>query len=431
MLDVEKVNVEEIASDLNDFTQRVEVLTSREPIQQPWPTPRILGRKNRERLWQRYLAYFSNPSRPHGFEGRFLEKVLEIFTEQDAFDQELFHPDWESIEVEIEATGEEGRPDILIYQENRWFLCIELKVNAEYDPDQLERYTVATELGGINVKEYDADRRFYVYIDIDSPADFINHSETNHLFRLVRWQDIVPAIDAVLSPPSSHYPARTIEQLEDFRSTIASKTNMNEDDTVRQLKDEYVKHREAIAAANSAGEEFVAQQLAHDWVEAITPGGKYEPEFWDEHWDIHYRESEASPGWGQIYRRNWKQDGDIDIDVHFEHKPKWRYFREGTLKFTLEIEGNTDSNGEMKECWNHYRDEIAERAPETMEIRKPGYGNKYMMESKDSAYSYSAGDPEDYFSELQSALEDNTPVIAVINTMVDSLPIEDPEIVKL
>lgn len=427
----DQVGVEQIRSDLNDFAQRVDALTDRDNIRRPWPTLRILGRRNRERLWQQYLAYFSNPSRPHGFEGRFLEALLDTFTEHGTFNQAFFHPDWDSIEVETEASGAEGRPDLLIHQESRWLLCIEMKVDAEYDSDQLKRYTNATELSDVKINEYDPERRFYVYIDTDRPRGFSNHFNTEHSFQLVTWEDIVPAIDTLLSPPNEHHPARSIQQLNDFRSVIANKLDMNEDNTIHQLKDEYVKHRDAIEAADNAGEEFVAQYLAHDWVGAITPGGDYTPSFWNEHWDIHYRESQDSPGWGQIYRENWKQDGDIDIDIHFEHKPRWKHFREGRLKFTLEIEGNSDAITDINECWKHYQDEIDERTPDTMEIRSPGYRNKYMMESEEGAYSYSAGDPDAYFSALQSALEDNEAIISILNTMIDSLPIDDPETVDL
>lgn len=430
-MDITAQNVDEVTSDLQEFAQRVEALTERGDIRHPWPTLRILGRRNRERYWQRYLAYFLDPSKSHGFRDELLEEVLGVIEEKTDFSRDFLHPDWELVEVETEADGDEGRPDILIYQPNRWFVCFEMKVNASYDADQLRRYLGATEFGNLDVTEYDPERQFYIYIDTERPTDFPPDSDSNSQFKLVTWEEIAKTIDAVTAPPNGHRPVRSVEQMRDFRELISYKTNMDQDDsTYRKLKDEYIEHRDAIRAANEGGEEFVARNLAHEWVSAITTGD-YQPGFWDESWRIHYRQDDDSPGWGQVYRNSWKQREELDIDVHFEHKPRWKHFLEGKFVFNLEIEGKTDGNDSIKDCWNEQRSVIRQQAPETMEICSPSPRNKYMLKSKDGAYEYTPGDPEAYFEALQRALEDNELVAEIVDNIVAALPFDNPNTVEL
>lgn len=426
MVDVKSRDVDKTVSDIRDFAQRVEALTERGDIRRPWPTLRILGRRNRERYWQAYLAYFLDPSKPHGFRGVLLEDVLEIVSEETDFTRDLLHPDWNLVEIETEASGDEGRPDILIYQPDRWFICLELKVNASYDAGQLRRYVEASEFSNLDVTEYDPERRFYIYIDTEQPPGFPPDADADHEFAMVTWNEIARAIDTVTAPPNGHYPIRSIEQLRDYRELISYKTNMDQDDrTFRELKDEYIEHRDAIHAANEAGNEFVARNLAHEWVSAISTGD-YQPDFWDENWAIHYRENRDSPGWGQVYHRSWKQSDDLDVDVHFEHKPRWEHFQKGVLVLNLEIEGGSDANDSIKSCWNKNKGVIQSRIPETMEIGSPSRRDKYMLKSKDGAYEYTPGDPDAYFEALQEALEDNKPVADIVDQIITALPFEEP-----
>jgi len=420
------LKTERISSNLDDFAQRVEALTQKGDIQRPWPTLRILGRRNKERLWQQYLAYFLNPNRPHGFNGEFLEEILKLFANKSNFSTGFIHPDLERIEIETEATGSEGRPDIVIHHNEKWFVCIEMKVDSGFNSGQLERYSKAKEFGNVTVSNFDPERRLYIYIDTSEPDKFKQNQGLDHKFRLCKWEDIARVIDTLQSPPNGHYPIRSIEQLRDFRNLIATKTNMNENsETIRQLKEEYIKNREAIDTANEAGEEFVAQELAHEWVHAITEDDQYRPYFWDDTWRIKYRGNSDSPGWGQFYKEGWKQNGDLDIDIHFEHEPKWKHFREGKMVFTLEIEGETPNNNAIKNIWNKERSSIKDILPETSRIQSPGGRNKYALKSKEGCYKYNPGDPDAYFESLKLALEDHSPVADVVDEIVAALPLDD------
>jgi hypothetical protein len=408
--------IESVESELDAFARRVESLTGKENVLRPWPTLRILGRKNKERLWQMYLAYFVNPSRPHGFGGNFLEELLDIMFEDD------FHPIWDDIKVKTEASGDDSRPDLVVYQEDRWLLCIEIKVDAEYDADQLSRHSDADELKEVEVDKYDAR---YIYIDLGEPDGF---ADSNHPFRLVTWEEVINAIDNFVTPSKRNYPVSSLEQLKDFRSVIANKIDMNENNDTQKLKDAYVEHREAIEKANREGKDFVAQHLAQEWVSKISSGGEYEPSFWDDSWDTYYPNKD-SPGYGQVCKQDWKQD---NLDVHFEHKPNWKHFQEGRLSFTLENEkdGQNPLKKDIMECWDHYEKTIDERTSDDMNIDTNGK-NRYLMKSEENAYSYTAGDPDSYFSALKQALEDNEEVIDIIDTIIKDLPVDDYEEVDL
>jgi len=431
MADMMSQKVDEVESQLRDFGQRVEALTERGDIRRPWPTLRILGRQNRERYWQSYLAYFLNPAKPHGFRGILLEEILKIVAEKTDFTRDLLHPDWDLVNVETEADGDEGRPDILVHQPDRWFICFELKVDASYDSGQLSRYLETSKFSNLDVTKYDPDRRFYIYIDTEQPTEFPPDADSDNEFKLITWTEIAKAIDTVTAFPNGHRSVRSIEQLRDFRELIAYKTNMNQDDrTYRKLKDEYIKHRDAISEADEGGKEFVARNLAHDWVGAIS-AGDYQPNFWNEKWETYYKSNRDSPGWGQIYHDNWKQNDEQNIDIHFEHKPRWKHFREGKFVFNLEIEGKSDANDSIKAFWNENKHVIQDKAPETMEICSPGVRNKYLLKSTDGTYEYTPGDPEEYFEVLQQALEDNKVVADLVSDIIAALPFEEPTTVQL
>jgi hypothetical protein len=54
-----------------------------------------------------------------------------------------------------------------------------------------------------------------------------------------------------------------------------------------------------------------------------------------------------------------------------------------------------------------------------------------MLKSKDGAYEYTPGDPEAYFEALQRALEDNEPIVEIVDNIVAALPFDNPNTVEL
>lgn len=416
------LSTEHIEDSLQQFGGEVTGWTSRGDIETPWPTLRIIGHRNREGMWQSFFEYFCNPARPHGFRGKVIDAMLEKFTAAGAFENDLVHPDWGRIEIESEvhSPSGDGRPDLLIWDSGRWFICIEMKVDSEEHGEQLSRYATAEEIGIINTDDYPANRQFFIYITTRALPSFPQDpsAQPKARFTVVTWDRVVDALDRVLDRSLGRYPNRSAMQLDDIRSTIAEKMNMDENENYVKIKDAYIEHRKAIKQANEAGEEFVAKHLAHDWAEAIQDTHK--PDFWDQTWKTHVPNSD-SPNYGQIYRTPWKSD---EVDLHFEHKPRWRYFRDGRLQFRLDIEKSGERRDAIIDTWNSISDEIPIPETTTMEIS----GKKYLLAAEKSAYDYTPGDCESYFRALSESMEDHEPLFAVIDRLIEKPPDQYPEV---
>lgn len=192
----------------------------------PKSTFRILGSLRSEQNWNAFLAYFLDPSQPHGFGADLLKSFLGTVQRETAADLTYYHRDFQDIRIDTERTSpQNNRLDILIRVPEEWFLCIELKVDAAEGTHQTRRYVEDTHIGTEEKSEYPETGRHYLYLS----KQYTANASANE-FRNLSWQHVVEAFQERLRQSHGRYPERSVSQLEDFLSTIDMVTSMEEDD---------------------------------------------------------------------------------------------------------------------------------------------------------------------------------------------------------
>jgi len=383
-----------------------------EQKQPPKTSFEVFGSTREERAWQAYLRYFLDPSQSHGLETDFLSEFIEqlrtlghISDNELPTDPYLLHT--VTVEQEV-STGNDNRPDIVVYSEAEWFLCLELKIDSSEGGgtlSQTERYARDTDIVPPSTEEY--DQAAYLYIS--SKQSPMSKSET---FVDVNWIDLIPVFDSVISARSDRIPTPTLAQLIDFRNTIKSELTMTEiDRETRHKKDLYFEYREAIESVDKAIEPFVKDVLRKEWKEGLQK----ELERRDA---VEYDWNCGAVGhsYGQLRLPDWisAKEGECRLDIHFEHKPRVEHFKTGRLKFLLELEerdrGTIGKNSGPQ--YHALRDDLLEALPDLVESSEyndsqlqveidPSTSKKKLLSAM---YKYQPGDEEEYYSSLATPL---------------------------
>jgi len=118
--------------------------TSKRP---PETTLEILGQSRVEQRWEELLVYFLDSTNPHGFDTDVLRAFLSALYSHG--DTSMFGSlrNLENVEVSSQVSTGNGIFDILLRRPDKWFVCIELKVDSPETSAQTERYAEATRLG--------------------------------------------------------------------------------------------------------------------------------------------------------------------------------------------------------------------------------------------------------------------------------------------
>jgi hypothetical protein len=119
-----------------------------EVTEPPKPMLRILGSARSEQKWNTMLAYFLDPTQPHGFGADLLKAFLDRVGQVTDDEIDYYHRDIEQVTVDTEVTSpQDNRLDILIRVPDEWFVCIESKVDASEGNRQTQRYVEDTHIG--------------------------------------------------------------------------------------------------------------------------------------------------------------------------------------------------------------------------------------------------------------------------------------------
>ena len=211
---------ERLLSRLAEFSTRVNQLPeTREP---PPTTLQLLGRNQREEDWQRLLFYFLSPGKAHGLETELLEQVLSALAEREDIEYTFSRLALTDVEIETEVITSNGRrPDAVIWVDEEWFICFELKVGASEGSSQTSNYVETDAFTSIDVTKSEMASEHYVYL---APAD-ASPPEAEE-FTHVSWKWIKSQLEATLETSYGGYPARTTAQLHDFIDTIEQELDM-------------------------------------------------------------------------------------------------------------------------------------------------------------------------------------------------------------
>lgn len=234
-----------------EFESRLAVLPEAE--EPPPTTLQILGRSHREQDWQRLLVHFLTPDEAHGLDHALLEHFLRAISDRDDLDYAFSRFDLNDVQIEQEIVTARGRPDVVLWSSEDWFICCELKVDSSEGEDQSQRYVDVASFRSIGLEKSDVptDGHYYVYL---APADASPPDADG--FVHVSWEWVASELQTFLAESHGEYPARTTAQLDDFTDTIRSKLTMTEYQESQRAKVElYIDHYDEISEVRNAFEE--------------------------------------------------------------------------------------------------------------------------------------------------------------------------------
>jgi hypothetical protein len=385
---------------------------------------RILGGARAERNWNTLLAYFIDPSQPHGFDADLLKAFLDRTAQVADADVEYYHRDIQQVTVETEVTSSQNnRLDIVIRVPDEWFVCIESKVDAPQESGKPERYAKDPDIGNEAKSEYPENGHHYLFLSKRAAPDV-----TAEEFEDIYWEDIVEAFQEELKLSHGRYPERSVSQLNDFLSTIITVTNMKEDN-VQQTRKEKVQllseYRNDIDDLLDAAESL-RERAIEDWPEMFR--SQVDSELWTDEWKVY----EGTKKWGTITKRGWWLDdenleptseieetyGDKGFRLFFNHLiRRQESFSRGKLTYRLRSSTNVPLRDEFNRLYNSDRwQQELQPLFEERDITNKGNKENYFIKTYDIDQSKL---PESYFETLAVAFEEHLPVVKVIDEIVE------------
>lgn len=371
----------------------------------------------------RLLAYFLDPSEPHGLDAELLRAFLNALPEDLEFEEDAYDLSGVQVESEVQITDDdvdrEGYADLVLQQPGEWFLLIELKFYAgennlqgEKDP-QTVFYEDASHLGGRPMADYEAGQ-YYLYLHPEGADEAASEEFTNWT-----WAGLVETVlQQMVAENASRYPQRTVAQLREFIDDITNLTGMTERQQSDQEKIElYVDHHDAIQDVSNTfqkhwdqlnnewatrlaqtleerpparGEELafetqsytrygeVEQPDTDQWalVQATHPTETEDPVHWvfrakDNDWAHLFKEDwwKSTDGLENLYARDENKD---DIRISFIHRFSNHELAAGdqTLKLHFRNCGSNDKafRDQFNDRFAAHKDDIQKELPERAEL---------------------------------------------------------------
>jgi hypothetical protein len=385
---------------------------------------RILGSARSEQRWNTLLAYFLDPSQPHGFNADLLKAFLDVAQSKSDAEIEYYHRDIETIQVDTEATSpQNNRPDIVIRVPGEWFVCIESKVEATEGERQTERYTEDSHINNDEKSEYSKDGHHYLFLS----KRFAPDSRASG-FSDLYWDQVVDAFHEELRRSHGKYPERSVNQFEDFLSTITQVTSMEDDDftTIQkekvQLLSEYRNDIDDLLEATNS----LRERAIEDWPELFR--SQVDGELWTDEWNTRPDHGE----FGVLFRDGWYLDneeleptldykatqGNTGFRLHFVHLIRRKEsFTRGKLIYILRSPTNVELRDEFNELYtsDRWQNEL-EPILDERDITNKGNLRDYTHKEYEVDQS---GLPESYFETLAVAFEEHLPVARGADEILD------------
>jgi hypothetical protein len=318
----QQTNLAELLAEFNQKVNRLPEL--REP---PATTLQILGSARHERAWQALLFHFLSPDATHGLGTDLLEHLLEAIADREDLSFEYSRFDLDAIRVETEVVASDSRrPDAVIWSEEDWFICFELKVGASEGGDQTNDYVEVGSFAGIGLDKQTvpSDGHHYIYV---APGG--GDAPSADAFVKLTWEWIASELQSFLAASQGGYPARTTAQLADFIDTIRTELTMTEYRESQEEKAElYLEYFDAIEEARAAFERNW-EAFQDDWGERLVETldaaeVRDAPELGGAHIAIELPESPRGPerwifrqgqsDWAGLIKEGWwrrKEDGSV------------------------------------------------------------------------------------------------------------------------
>lgn len=285
------MNINRTASTLETLERRLEVLDESDPPPRTFFDMVNISRS--ESAWQHALAYFLDPDEPHGFGTSVLEAFLTLIEEHPDSTFEFYEYNLKDIHIQVEAAGDAGRPDIVLWLEETWFLCIELKVDATETEAQTERYTTASRFGDLKTTSIPSSGHHFVYL-----ASQQANAPAADEFAFLEWREVVSAFSPLFDPSITAYPARSVAQFHDFILHIQHALHMVTEQSPSPEKVELAfEHSSILNELTDAADEFVEEYQA-SW---DTRFEQDPPDGWTDKWTTIRHGNK----WGRLIKTDW------------------------------------------------------------------------------------------------------------------------------
>lgn len=407
----------------------------------PPTTLQVLGRNQQERDWQRLLFYFLSPNEGHGLSHELLEHLLSSLSERSDLDYTFSRLDLHDIQVETEVVASnDGRPDAVLWVQNDWFICWELKLWASETGEQTEAYIDASSFQTIDLTKDDIlpDNRHYIYL---APKNASQPGAEE--FVQVSWEWLASELEAFLAESHGRYPARTTAQLDDFLSTITQELTMteyqeNQQEKARLYFEYYDQLNEIQNAFENEWDEF-----ENEWglrlAQTLDDGKIVEIPELPENFvavDLQPASGETTRwlfrqgnSWAGIAKEQWrrrtddgtvtytKRDDDKYVHLTLYHrleKNRERAIRDGVLELTL-WHGTTGDNQFLEMVNDRVADRIKAHdynLPEAVSLTS-GRGKIFS-----AVYTIPIAKHDNFFDAYTAALRDGFTDLAVENTQL-------------
>ena len=331
------MTVAELTRCLEEMRRQLDRLPETE--EPPPTTLQLLDRSRQEGDWQQLLAYFLNPEAPHRLNHAVLEQFLRGLQRRDNIDFKFSRFDIENVQVATEVPVPDGRIDLLVWCEEKWFIICELKIDASEGDGQTKKYAIAETFQNVDLDPAAVaePRRQYLFVTPDGSRP------ESEAFAAVEWSWIASQLRAVLDSDYGSYPVRTTSQLDDFVDTIDTELTMTEHERNEAAKaDLYVDHYNELAEVTRAFETewedlidnwgrrlattLDAARLVED-PEGIPPVPEEDvllelPDGNERH--RYWLCRQANGNWSWLFPTDWWTDLDQDEPIYRNEKPNAR-----------------------------------------------------------------------------------------------------------
>lgn len=386
-----------------------------EVVEPPKPTLELLNSSYSERAWTKYLAYFIDPAQPHGFGTDVVEQFLTIIANHPDSRFELRSYDLKEIQVDQEPHSPDGNiPDIVIRNNDEWFICLEMKVEAQEGSTQTRKYVADSHLGDKPKDDFLDGGHNYIYL-----AQERHPGSVADEFIDITWKAVVKEFEPLLVDNRGKYPARSIAQFADFIDTIKQVIEMAEDTyestQVEKLK-LYFEHENAIRDVEQAVES-VWESVRDSWADTFLRD--FTPSEWSDKWNCHHTQ------YGSIYRDSWRLDENLEptqrvsipVRLNFNHMIRnIESFKEGRLTYVLMWEENNAYRDAFIDLFNStsWQDRM-EPHFEEHDIEVKG-GPKVFTKKRYDVEKRRL--PESYFETLQVAFDEHAELATIITELL-------------
>jgi len=385
---------------------------------------RILGSARSEQEWNTLLAYYIDPTQPHGFEADLLKSFLDTVERETSISVDYLHRHLDSVEVDTEVSSpQNNRPDIVIRVPGEWFVCIELKVDASEGTQQTHRYIDDSHIGNDEKDEYPDGGQHYLFVSkeyaLDSKAPGFDD---------LYWRHLVETFESELKRSHGRYPERSVSQLREFLSTITTVASMEDDEFTKIQKEKIrllAEYRTDIDELLDAAESLRERSI-EDWPELFR--SHVDDELWTDNW--HTRQDHSK--WGCLFRTGWYLDddeleptldhtathGSTGFRLHFVHlirNPE--SFTQGQLTFILRSSTRVELRDEFNRLYNSERwQSRLKPILDDADITNKGQKKDYTQKTYDVDQS---GLPGSYFETLATAFEEHQPLAEVADEILE------------